>query len=223
MKKIAVLISGTGTNLKNLAEECKNNLKDKCEIAIVISNKEDVQGLNIANNFGNKTLVLPNFKKKFSISSNNVNDYNLFISLKTKAEECFINIQAALKNESFHYSFFNLIENCQETILSSYGFIEDEIREFVIEKAFKQAILQNIKTSKLTTEEVEIKVQLYLSNFDDEIKEISNFYAYLLIIPLASRSAALGNTKHTSVIVSNSPLVSVLIRLGQRRSVVVQF
>ena len=27
MKKIAVLISGTGTNLKNLAEECKNNLK----------------------------------------------------------------------------------------------------------------------------------------------------------------------------------------------------
>jgi phosphoribosylglycinamide formyltransferase-1 len=56
MTKLAVLISGQGTNLKTISEFCKNN-PDKAQIAVVISNKEDVGGLEIAKEFGIKTVV----------------------------------------------------------------------------------------------------------------------------------------------------------------------
>lgn len=44
MKNIAVLISGSGTNLQSIINHIKTN-KLKCNLAVVISNKEDAYGL----------------------------------------------------------------------------------------------------------------------------------------------------------------------------------
>jgi len=44
LKNIAVLISGTGTNLQSIIDHIKAN-KLKCNLAVVISNKEDAYGL----------------------------------------------------------------------------------------------------------------------------------------------------------------------------------
>lgn len=50
MKTIAVFISGNGSNLQNLINECKTNLSDKCKIDLVISNTSNAEGLKIASN-----------------------------------------------------------------------------------------------------------------------------------------------------------------------------
>ena len=52
MKKIAIFISGEGTNLKNLLEECNTNLKNKCEVAVVITSNNNAKGVNIAKKYG---------------------------------------------------------------------------------------------------------------------------------------------------------------------------
>lgn len=52
MKKIAIFISGEGTNLRNLIEECNANLKDKCEVAVVITSNEKAKGVDIAKKYG---------------------------------------------------------------------------------------------------------------------------------------------------------------------------
>src|SRR4030042_1719038 len=47
MKNIAVLISGNGTNLQSIIDHIKTG-KLKCNLAVVISNKEDAYGLKRA-------------------------------------------------------------------------------------------------------------------------------------------------------------------------------
>ena len=46
-KKIAVLISGSGTNLQAIIDSCKNQ-EINGEISIVISNKENAYGLELS-------------------------------------------------------------------------------------------------------------------------------------------------------------------------------
>lgn len=101
MKQIAVLISGTGTNLKNLAEECKNNLNTQCKISLVISNHKDVKGIEIAKEYGLKTIILEEKTKPISILGKNIESYNLFSSLRIAAEEEFLNNKEALGGINF--------------------------------------------------------------------------------------------------------------------------
>lgn len=57
-KRVAVLISGTGTNLKSLLEATQNRGDImRCEIVLVVSNKHNVEGLNIARKAGIPTKV----------------------------------------------------------------------------------------------------------------------------------------------------------------------
>jgi formyltetrahydrofolate-dependent phosphoribosylglycinamide formyltransferase len=97
MKRIAVLISGSGSNLRNLATECLNNLYGKCEIAVVISNRPDVLGLKIADEFGLKSLVLEDIGKKVNITHENIEAYNKFVELREKAEH----FVSTFNNKSF--------------------------------------------------------------------------------------------------------------------------
>lgn len=57
--KVAVLISGRGSNLKALIEACKNP-NFPAQISLVISNKEDAFGLEIAKENGIKTAFIDN-------------------------------------------------------------------------------------------------------------------------------------------------------------------
>ena len=65
MKKIAILISGRGSNMKAIAENVKDGiLKNYCEILEVFANKKDAPGLEIAENFGLDTKVIESKRKK---------------------------------------------------------------------------------------------------------------------------------------------------------------
>ena len=59
MKKLAVLVSGGGSNLQSIINETKNGiLKDIAEVVIVISNNPDAYGLTRAKNENIKAVAL---------------------------------------------------------------------------------------------------------------------------------------------------------------------
>lgn len=62
-KRVAVLISGRGSNLKALIEAAKA-ADYPAEIALVLSNKPDAAGLSIAREAGIETLVIPSAGKE---------------------------------------------------------------------------------------------------------------------------------------------------------------
>jgi phosphoribosylglycinamide formyltransferase-1 len=55
--RIGVLISGRGSNMKSLIEACQAK-KIRAEIAVVISNREDAPGLEIARKAGIETIIM---------------------------------------------------------------------------------------------------------------------------------------------------------------------
>ncbi len=70
MKKVAVLVSGGGTNLQALIDAQKNGILTSGKISLVISNNENAFALQRAKNFNIKTEIVT--KKQFN------NDKNLF-------------------------------------------------------------------------------------------------------------------------------------------------
>lgn len=58
MKKIAVFVSGSGSNLQAIIDACESGYIKKGRIEIVFSNKEDAYGLQRARNHNIKTLFL---------------------------------------------------------------------------------------------------------------------------------------------------------------------
>lgn len=64
--KIAVLISGGGTNLQALIDAEKSGIIKSGEISLVISSKEDAYGLKRAENAGIKSIYLPSSKERMS-------------------------------------------------------------------------------------------------------------------------------------------------------------
>ena len=57
--RVAVLVSGGGTNLQAILDAQKSGVITSAEVVLVVSNKEGVYALTRAENFGVKTLVLP--------------------------------------------------------------------------------------------------------------------------------------------------------------------
>ncbi|EYC36977.1 hypothetical protein Y032_0838g2606 [Ancylostoma ceylanicum] len=56
--KVGILISGTGSNMKKLIESSQT-AASYCEVAVVISNKPDVKGLEVARQMGVEALCVP--------------------------------------------------------------------------------------------------------------------------------------------------------------------
>ncbi|UAT43260.1 phosphoribosylglycinamide formyltransferase [Anaplasmataceae bacterium AB001_6] len=56
-KKVAVFISGTGSNLLSLLKSCRSN-QFPAKIVLVVSNKSDAFGINYAKDFSVDTLIL---------------------------------------------------------------------------------------------------------------------------------------------------------------------
>jgi formyltetrahydrofolate-dependent phosphoribosylglycinamide formyltransferase len=88
MKRISVFISGEGTNLKNLALKCQDDLRGKAEIGLVFCNKADAKGIEVARRFGLKLFVLPSDFKKLSLNAESIKAYNQICQLQNlrKAE-----------------------------------------------------------------------------------------------------------------------------------------
>jgi len=66
MKKIAIFISGRGSNLEAILEKKKSGLLT-CDIAFVFSNKKEAKGLEVARNFNIPTMVYD--RKEFASQS----------------------------------------------------------------------------------------------------------------------------------------------------------
>ncbi len=59
-KRIAIFISGRGSNMEAIVKQVKHGiLKEVCEVVLVFSNKPTAKGLQIAQEFGLKTAVIP--------------------------------------------------------------------------------------------------------------------------------------------------------------------
>ncbi len=75
-KKIAILISGRGSNMKAIVDNVKNGmLKDLCDVIVVFSNKKDAPGLVIAESFRLDTKVIESKGKKRSTYNKLLFDY----------------------------------------------------------------------------------------------------------------------------------------------------
>jgi len=76
MKKIAILISGRGSNMKAIVENVQNGiLKDLCDVIVVFSNKINAPGLEIAKSLGISTKVIESKGKKRSTYNKLLFDY----------------------------------------------------------------------------------------------------------------------------------------------------
>lgn len=69
MLKIAVLISGGGTDLQSIIDGCESGYLDKVSIEYVISDRPDVYGLERAKNHGIDTMVFDRKEYKENLSS----------------------------------------------------------------------------------------------------------------------------------------------------------
>ena len=61
---VAVLISGRGSNLKAILEKEKQSKLGNAVVSLVVSNKPDAKGLDIAKSYGKKIFVLPSHKSQ---------------------------------------------------------------------------------------------------------------------------------------------------------------
>jgi phosphoribosylglycinamide formyltransferase-1 len=59
VKKIGILLSGRGSNFEAIARSVVNGAIKNAEIAVVVSNKADAGGLNVARAFGIPAMVIP--------------------------------------------------------------------------------------------------------------------------------------------------------------------
>jgi phosphoribosylglycinamide formyltransferase-1 len=64
-KRIAVLISGRGSNMEAIVRSTKKGiLKDYCEVVVVLSNRPDARGLAVAESLGVRTACIESKGKK---------------------------------------------------------------------------------------------------------------------------------------------------------------
>ena len=59
MKRIGILLSGRGSNFEAIANNLKSGKIADAEIAVVISNREDAGGIEIARSLGLEAIVIP--------------------------------------------------------------------------------------------------------------------------------------------------------------------
>jgi len=64
MKNLGILLSGRGSNFEAIARNITNGQIPNARIAVVISNRAEARGLEIAKNFGFETLVIPSKGKE---------------------------------------------------------------------------------------------------------------------------------------------------------------
>ena len=126
-KKIAVLISGSGTNLQAIIDSCQNKIING-KISVVISNKENAYGLTRAKNASIKTLVCKD------------NDILLDTLIKEKIDLVVLAGYLKILPQKIIDKFESRIINIHPSLIPSFcgmGFYGRKVHEKVYEKGVK--------------------------------------------------------------------------------------
>lgn len=137
MLKLAVLVSGGGTNLQAIIDAIDSGKIKNAEIALVISNKEGAYALERANKAGIKSLYIS--KKQFS----DVEEYSKAMTDAIKAEGVGLVVLAGflvVLPESFVNNFAGKIINIHPSLIPSFcgdGFYGLKVHEAALARGVK--------------------------------------------------------------------------------------
>ena len=137
MKKIAVLVSGSGTNLNALINGIKTKKIRNGRISLVISSNKNAKALEIANQNKIKTLTIE--KKSF----NSVEEYNQKMLFELKKENPDLIVLAGflqIVSEEIVNHFKNRIINIHPSLIPSFcgnGVYGLKVHNAVLEKGVK--------------------------------------------------------------------------------------
>ncbi len=135
--KIAVLVSGGGTNLQALIDAKKSGIINSGEIKLVVSNKADAFALTRAKNAGIKAISI--VKKDFA----NANDWEEALIETLKENEIDLIVLAgflAILSEKFTKTFEKRIINVHPSLIPSFcgqGFYGLKVHEEALKKGVK--------------------------------------------------------------------------------------
>lgn len=137
MKKIAVLVSGNGSNLQALIDACKNKKIENAEINLVISSQENAFALKRAEKENIKSLVVS--KKQFSNSE--VFNEKLLDCLNAHAPDLIVLAGFMhILSKQIVQSFKNKIVNIHPSLIPAFcgkGFFGIKVHEKVLERGVK--------------------------------------------------------------------------------------
>ncbi len=136
LTKIAVLISGNGTNLQNLIDNTKNGLING-EIVLVISNKKDAYGLIRAEKHNIDNIFLSR-----KLCKNNIIFNRQIINECKKREVELVILAGYLKilNQEFIDTYENRIMNIHPALIPSFcgkGFYGDRVHKAILDYGVK--------------------------------------------------------------------------------------
>ena len=139
LKKLAVLVSGSGTNLQAIIDAIKNKKLEKTEIAIVISNKKDAYALKRANIAEVKNIFL-NPKD----SKNNLEFDKKLVEIINNCQVDLIVLAGYMKilTEAFVNAFPNKIINIHPALLPDFGgkgMYGKHVHEVVLKSSVKES------------------------------------------------------------------------------------
>ncbi len=171
IKKIAVLVSGSGTNLQSIIDAISNRTLEDTEIAVVISNKSDAYALKRAEDAGIRNISL------------NPKDFNSNFEFDNKLIEIISNYKVDLivlagymkiLTKEFVNAFSNRIINIHPALLPDFGgkdmygekvhraVLKSKVKEsgctvhYVISEVDKGPIIAQTKVPVLPNDTVEI-------------------------------------------------------------------
>ncbi len=137
MKKIAVLVSGGGTNLQALIDAQKTGMFGDSKITLVLASKPGVYALERAENNGISSVVLPR-KEYYSICA-----YSKALVDTLKSNEIDLVVLAGfltIFDEQVYEAFPNRIINVHPALIPSFcgkGFYGLHVHEAALEKGVK--------------------------------------------------------------------------------------
>jgi phosphoribosylglycinamide formyltransferase-1 len=124
--KLGILISGRGSNMSAIAEAIKNGTIPKAEIAVVISDKPNAQGLTKAQEKGIETLAVPRNGR-----TREEHDAEIIAELKKRGVElvCLAGYMRLLSKD-FIRAFPHQIINIHPSLLPSFKGLDAQKQAF---------------------------------------------------------------------------------------------
>ncbi len=137
MKKIAVLVSGGGTNLQAILDACDAGIIKSGKVSVVVSSKEGAYALERAKNHGVEGIVIP--KKDYPDRV----EYTKAITAELLARDIDLVVLAGfmiILDESFTRTFENRVMNVHPALIPSFcgeGFYGLHVHEAALAKGVK--------------------------------------------------------------------------------------
>ena len=137
MKKIAVLVSGGGTNLQAILDACESRIIKNGKVEVVVSSKEGAYALERAKNHGVTGVVIP--KKDYTDRA----EYTAALISELKSRNIDLVVLAGfmiILDESFTRTYENRVINVHPALIPSFcgeGFYGLHVHEAALKKGVK--------------------------------------------------------------------------------------